>query len=82
MTLSHLHQVKEFASLFDDPRLIAAITYLRANFPGKASATGDEWRGYYQALDNLERLRNPPVTAPDPKNRKPAYSSSRENPNL
>lgn len=69
MTRQELHQISSFATLFVDPRFVAALTYLRANFKNQKSAEAGEWRGYYGAMDDLEALRFPQskTEAPGPK---------------
>lgn len=56
MTVKQLHEIKDYAGLFTDERFRRSVEWLRANFFNAKSATGDEWRGYYGALEALERL--------------------------
>lgn len=76
MTQSELHNIPKFTELFEDTRFKEALVYLRANFPGKDEASGDEWRGYFAALDKLESLKRPPSANTGKAERSAPYTSS------
>lgn len=74
MTLEELHQIKDFPAIFSDPRLKAALQYLRENPNPKSNKTISDattiirsegaWHGWFEALEELERLSRPPVRLP------------------
>lgn len=68
-----LHALAGFSDLVTDIRVAAALNYLRANFPKKSGASGEEWQGWFGAVDALEYLlRNPPTAKPDSERQKSA----------
>lgn len=69
-SLSDLHGLPKFVDLFDDPRFKAAIAYLREHPRPKGNRSLTDatsiirsegaWHGWFEALEELEALKNPP----------------------
>lgn len=69
MNLSELHSINNFIDLFSDPRLKAALIYLRehpkprdnVNLSDTTAIIRSEgsWQGWFEALEKLEDLKNP-----------------------
>lgn len=85
MTLADLHQIKDFAALFDDPRFVALCHYMREHIgkirniegssPEVLIARGFHREGWLDAINTLPDQRNAP--APDQtqgQGRRPLYS--------
>lgn len=70
MTHQKLHELKDFQSLFEDRRFVAAIAYLREHPKPKRNYSLSDataiirsegaWHGWFEALEELENLAQPP----------------------
>jgi len=83
MTHAELHEIKDFAGLFEDRRFKALMIYMRENPNPKKNAALNEptaiirsegaWHGWFECLSEQENLRHPPRPIPTKSERQPPY---------
>lgn len=77
-----LHSIKDFASLSQDPRFVGLMGYMRKHIPARGSnVQGPEniirnegrFNGWFEALDEMDAVLQPPKPRPEGQKEKPAY---------
>lgn len=83
MTKALLHNDPQFIKLFEDPRFIGAVIYLRKNIDPQLSAAqgadqlihrAGKIEGWLECLNAFERLSEPPKPETPETQKKPPYA--------